>query len=280
LEESREGIAALGVDVDELIEQEPDAGLGNGGLGRLAACFLDSMATLGIPGIGYGIRYEYGIFRQDLVGGAQVEVPDNWLRYGNPWEVNRPERTYAVHFGGRVIQYTGASGRFIHEWVDTQEVLAMAYDIPVPGYRSPTVNTLRLWSAKATQEFDITFFNRGDYIKAVEQKSQTENITRVLYPNDDQLAGKELRLKQEYFLVSATLQDALRRHLESHSDLYNLHDQAVFQLNDTHPALAVAELMRLLIDVHAMPWDHAWSLTRRCLAYTNHTILPEALERW
>ena len=280
LDESRKAVSELGLDMLELVEQEPDAGLGNGGLGRLAACFLDSMATLGIPGMGYGIRYEYGIFRQDLVGGSQVEVPDNWLRYGNPWEVARPERTFTVHFGGRVIQYTGASGRFIHEWVDTSEVLAMAYDIPIPGYRNPTVNTLRLWSAKATQEFDISFFNRGDYIKAVEQKSQTENITRVLYPNDEQLAGKELRLKQEYFLVSATLQDAIRRHLESHPDLYNFHQQATFQLNDTHPALAVPELMRLLVDVHAMPWDHAWSLTKRCLSYTNHTILPEALERW
>jgi starch phosphorylase len=280
LDDSRKALDELGLDLGELIEQEPDAGLGNGGLGRLAACFLDSMATLGIPGMGYGIRYEYGIFRQDLVGGMQVEVPDNWLRYGSAWEVARPERTFTVHFGGRVIQYTGASGRLIHEWVDTHEVLAMAYDIPVPGYRSPTVNTLRLWGAKATQEFDIAFFNRGDYIKAVEQKSQTENITRVLYPNDEQLAGKELRLKQEYFLVSATLQDAVRRHLESHPDLYNLHQQAMFQMNDTHPALAVAELMRLLVDVHAMPWDHAWSLTKRCLAYTNHTILPEALERW
>src|SRR5690606_168064 len=199
----------------------------------------------GIPGIGYGIRYEYGIFRQDLVGGAQVEVPDNWLRYGNPWEVARPERTFTVHFGGRVIQYTGASGRFIHEWVDTHEVLAMAYDIPIPGYRNPTVNTLRLWSAKATQEFDISFFNRGDYIKAVEQKSQTENITRVLYPNDEQLAGKELRLKQEYFLVAARLQDALRRHLGPHSALYNLHNRAVFRLNDPPPPRAVAGRSRL-----------------------------------
>jgi starch phosphorylase len=187
---------------------------------------------------------------------------------------------YKVAFGGRVIQYTGSSGRLVHEWVDTQDVQAMAYDIPVPGYKNLVVNTLRLWSAKATRDFDITWFNRGDYIKSVEEKSSTENISRVLYPNDQQPAGKELRLKQEYFLVSATLQDVLGRHVRYHADLYNLHEQAIFQMNDTHPALAVAELMRLLVDVHAMPWDHAWSLVKRCCAYTNHTILPEALERW
>jgi glycogen phosphorylase len=277
---TKRALEGLGIDLDDVLEQEHDAGLGNGGLGRLAACFLDSMATLGIAGMGYGLRYEYGIFRQDIVSGAQVETPDNWLRFGSPWEVARPERTYEVHFGGRVIQYTGSSGRFVHEWVDTTEVLAMAYDIPVPGFRNGIVNTLRLWSAKATSEFDISDFNRGDYIKSVERKSNTENITRVLYPNDDQPAGRELRLKQEYFLVSATLQDALSRHLAAHADLTNLGDQAVFQLNDTHPALAVAELMRLLVDLHEVPWEKAWGITRACLAYTNHTILPEALERW
>jgi starch phosphorylase len=266
--------------LDQVADQEPDAGLGNGGLGRLAACFLDSLATLGIAGIGYGIRYDYGIFRQDLVGGIQQEAPDQWLQYGNPWEVARPERIYKVRFGGRVIQYTGSAGRLTHEWIDTHDVLAMAYDVPVPGYRNNVVNTLRLWSAKATRDFDISYFNRGDYIRAVEEKFSTENISRVLYPNDQQPAGKELRLKQEYFLVSATLQDVLSRHLRYYPDLYNLHEQAVFQMNDTHPALAVAELMRILVDEHGMPWDQAWSLTRRCCAYTNHTILPEALERW
>jgi glycogen phosphorylase len=279
-EPMRTAIADLGMDFGDIIEQEQDAGLGNGGLGRLAACFLDSMATLGIAGMGYGIRYEYGIFRQDIVAGAQVEKPDNWLRYGSPWEVARPERLYSVRFGGRVIQYTGSSGRRVHEWVDAQEVYAMAYDIPVPGYRNGVVNTLRLWSAKATREFELSYFNRGDYIKAVEEKSATENITRVLYPNDNLLAGKELRLKQEYFLVSATLQDSLRRHMEREADLSNFADKAVFQLNDTHPALAPAELMRLFVDVHGMSWDDAWGITRRCFAYTNHTILPEALERW
>ncbi|HMJ12347.1 MAG TPA: glycogen/starch/alpha-glucan family phosphorylase, partial [Polyangiaceae bacterium] len=279
-EPMQKALDELGIDLGEVIEQEEDAGLGNGGLGRLAACFLDSMATLGIAGLGYGIRYEYGIFRQDISGGSQVEKPDNWLRHGNPWEVARPERMYTVHFGGRVIQYTGSTGRLVHEWVDTHDVLAMAYDIPVPGYRNGVVNTLRLWSAKGTREFDISEFNRGDYVKSVENKSASENITRVLYPNDDQLAGKELRLQQEYLLVSATLQDAFHRHLAAHPDLYNLHEHAIFQLNDTHPALAVAELMRLMVDVYGIAWDHAWSITRRSLAYTNHTILPEALERW
>jgi starch phosphorylase len=277
---TREALASIGIDMDLVLEQEPDAGLGNGGLGRLAACFLDSMATCGIAGMGYGIRYDYGIFRQDIVGGMQQEAPDHWLEYGNPWEIARPERAYKVRFGGRVIQYTGASGRTVHEWVDTQDIVALPYDTPIPGYKNQVVNTLRLWSARATRDFDISHFNRGDYIRSVAEKSASENISRVLYPNDQQPAGKELRLKQEYMLVSATLQDVLARHQRYHADLYNLHEQAVFQMNDTHPALAVAELMRLLVDDHGMPWDHAFSLTRRCLAYTNHTILPEALERW
>ena len=279
-EETRAALAGVGIDLDQVLEQEPDAGLGNGGLGRLAACFLDSMATLGIAGMGYGIRYDYGIFRQEIVGGVQQEAPDHWLEYGNPWEIARPERTYKVRFGGRVIQYTGASGRTVHEWVDTQDVIALPFDTPVPGYKNQVVNTLRLWSARATHDFDISYFNRGDYIRSVAEKSSSENISRVLYPNDSTPAGKELRLKQEYMLVSATLQDVLARHVRYHADLYNLHEQAVFQMNDTHPALAVAELMRLLVDQHGMPWDHAFSLTKRCLAYTNHTILPEALERW
>lgn len=280
VDEMKESLSQLGIDLSDVVEQEHDAGLGNGGLGRLAACFLDSMATLGIPGMGYGIRYEYGIFAQDIVRGEQTERPDPWLRYGNAWEFERPERRYAVHFGGRVIHYTAPTGRVLHEWVDTHQVLAVAYDTPVPGFDNDHVNTLRLWSAKATQAFDIEYFNRGDYIKAVEQKAQTESISRVLYPNDSQLAGKELRLKQEYFLVSATLQDALARHLARHDSPVNLAQFAVFQLNDTHPALAVAELMRLLVDRHQLDWDVAWNVTSRCFAYTNHTILPEALERW
>lgn len=280
LDDTRQALASMGVDLNEVLEQEPDAGLGNGGLGRLAACFLDSMATLGIAGMGYGLRYDYGIFRQEIVGGMQQEAPDAWLQYGNPWEIARPERTYKVRFGGRVIQYTGNTGRLVHEWVDTYDVLALPYDVPVPGYKNSVVNTLRLWSAKATRDFEFSSFNRGDYIQAVHEKSASESITRVLYPNDSTPAGKELRLRQEYFLVSATLQDVIARHLRYHPDLYNLHEQAIFQMNDTHPALAVAELLRLLIDEHGMPYDHAWSLVKRCLAYTNHTIMPEALERW
>ncbi len=280
LEAAEQGMLETGVALSDVADQEHDAGLGNGGLGRLAACFLDSMATLGIAGIGYGIRYEYGIFLQDIVRGEQFERPDPWLRYGNPWEFERPERRYAVHFGGRVIQYTGSRGRRVHEWVDTHQVLAVAYDTPVPGYENGVVNTLRLWSAKATRAFDISYFNQGDYVKAVEDKAATETISRVLYPNDAQLAGKELRLKQEYFLVSATLQDAVARHLTRHEDLTDFHRYAIFQLNDTHPALAVAELMRLMVDRHGVTWDHAWEVTRQCFAYTNHTIMPEALERW
>jgi len=211
---------------------------------------------------------------------VQVETPDNWLRRSNPWEIARPERTFKINFGGRVIRFTDATGRQVCRWIDADEVLAMAYDMPIPGYRNGVVNTLRLWSAKATREFDIHQFNRGDYLKSVEQRSYSENISRVLYPNDATLAGQELRLRQEYFLVSATLQDAVRRHLRSHESLAALPQYAVFQLNDTHPALAVAELMRLLIDENQMGWGKAWSLTRECMNYTNHTILPEALECW
>lgn len=279
-DEMRAAAEELGVDWNAIVDQEEDPGIGNGGLGRLAACFLDSMASLGIPGTGYGIRFEFGIFRQGIVDGAQVELPDNWLRLGNPWEIARPERIFEVHFGGRVIQYTGSAGEVVHEWVDTEEVLAMAYDVPVPGFRNGVVNTLRLWSAKATREFDISVFNQGDYMRSVEAKSLSENISRVLYPRDDEVAGKELRLKQEYFLVSATLQDAIHRHFQAHPTLDNLHEHAVFQLNDTHPALAVAELVRLLTDVHGMSFERAWTITRQSMAYTNHTILPEALERW
>jgi glycogen phosphorylase len=279
-EPMKQALADVGLDLEQVATNELDPGLGNGGLGRLAACFLDSMATLGISGMGYGIRYEFGIFRQDIVDGEQVETPDNWLRRINPWEVARPERSFKVHFNGRVIRYTGEGGQIVSEWVDTDEVLAMAYDVPVPGYKNGVVNTLRLWSAKAARDFDIHVFNRGHYLQSVEERCYSENISRVLYPNDATPEGQELRLKQEYFLVSATLQDAVRRHLGSHPDLYNLPDQAVFQLNDTHPALAVAELMRLLIDEHGMLWENAWAICRKCMNYTNHTVLPEALEHW
>lgn len=279
-DDCKQGLAELGLDIDEVIQQENDAGLGNGGLGRLAACFIDSMATLGIPAVGYGLRYDYGIFRQDIVGGRQQEAPDMWLRNGNPWEVVRPERSYNVQFGGRVIQYSGASGSIVHEWVDSESVLAVAHDIPVPGYKNDVVNTLRLWRAHANKDFDIAYFNAGDYARAVERKSHDENITRVLYPNDNHALGKELRLKQEYFLVSATLQDAIARHMSGQGDIRALTHTSSFQLNDTHPALAVAELMRILCDIHGLNWSEAWTITRGCINYTNHTLLPEALEKW
>ena len=273
-------LSELGLDSAELAEAEYDAGLGNGGLGRLAACLLDSMATVGLPGMGYGIRYEFGIFEQQIVNGRQVERADNWLRYGNPWEVARPEQRYLVRFGGRVAEKPDHVGRITFNWVDAEDVWAMAYDILVPGYGNDVVNTLRLWSARATRGFQFSYFNDGDYIKAVEAKNATENISRVLYPNDMVAQGRELRLKQEYFFVSATLQDAIVRHLKTHTSLETLPDKAVFQLNDTHPALAILELMRLLMDEHGFGWDEAWEVTARCFAYTNHTILPEALESW
>ena len=261
-------------------ETEHDAALGNGGLGRLAACLLDSMATVGIPGMGYGIRYEYGIFEQQIVDGRQLERADNWLRYGSPWEVPRPELRHLVRFGGRVAERTDAAGRTVFEWVDTEEVWAMAHDYLVPGYGNDVINTLRLWAARATRGFQFAYFNDGDYIRAVQDKNASENISRVLYPNDMVSQGRELRLRQEYFFVSATLQDALVRHKKTHSSLDSLPDKAVFQLNDTHPAIAIAELMRLLVDEHGFGWDEAFSITTRCFAYTNHTVLPEALETW
>jgi starch phosphorylase len=278
-EQARAAVADLGIDLGAISQLEDDEGLGNGGLGRLAACFLDSMATLGIPAIGYGIRYEYGMFRQTIVDGKQVEQADNWLRYPNPWEVARPERLYRIRFGGRVdVRREGDREAF--EWTDSENVMAMAYDTPVPGYGNNVVNSLRLWSAKATRDFDLTTFNRGDYVASVHDKDATENISRVLYPNDQNAEGRELRLRQEYFFVSATLQDAIRRHLTRYPSVKNLHEAAVFQLNDTHPAVAIAEMMRLLLDEQGLGWDEAWAITTRAFAYTNHTVLPEALEKW
>jgi glycogen phosphorylase len=279
-ENCEKAVHDLGFDLEELVDIEMDAGLGNGGLGRLAACFLDSMATLGIPGYGYGIRYEYGIFTQRIENGEQVETPDNWLRYGNPWEMCRSEYLYPTHFYGRVVEYTDAHGHTRHNWVETQEVMAMAYDIPVAGYDNETVNSLRLWQAKSTRGFDFSYFNHGDYIRAIEEASLTENISRVLYPNDNFFLGQELRLKQEYFLVSATLQDILRRYSKGHTQLDALPTKVAIQLNDTHPALAIAEMMHILVDKEELTWERAWELTREVFAYTNHTLLPEALERW
>lgn len=279
-EECRQALHELSLDLEELRELEWDAGLGNGGLGRLAACFLDSMATLGLPAYGYGIRYEYGIFFQQIKDGYQVETPDNWLRYGNAWEIARPEYLYPVRFYGHVQTETDANGREHHRWVDTQEVMAMAYDTPIPGYNCDTVNTMRLWSAKSSRGFELNYFNHGDYIRAVEDKNRTENISRVLYPNDNQMEGKTLRLKQEYFLVSATLQDIVRRYKKQHTDFEAFPDKVAIQLNDTHPALAVPDLMRMLVDEEHLEWDKAWEITKATCSYTNHTILPEALETW
>ncbi len=276
----RKAVHDLGFTLEQLIAVEADAGLGNGGLGRLAACFLDSMATLGIPGYGYGIRYDYGIFNQKIHNGHQIELPDNWLRYGNPWEICRTEYLYPVHFYGQVTQYMDDRGKLRCEWVNTEEVLAMAYDTPIPGYNNDTVNTLRLWQAKSPKGFNLNYFNHGDYMRAVEDIALSENISKVLYPNDNIFEGRELRLKQEYFLVSATLQDIIRRYNKGHLHLDLLPDKVAIQLNDTHPALAIAEMMHLLIDREELSWEKAWQLTTETFAYTNHTLLPEALERW
>ncbi len=279
-DESAGAMAQLGYDLEQLQELEWDAGLGNGGLGRLAACFLDSMATMELPAYGYGIRYEYGIFYQHIRDGYQVETPDNWLRYGNVWEIQRPEYLYPVKYYGRVIQFTDADGTLRSEWVETEDIMAMAYDTPIPGYGNHTVNNLRLWSAKSTREFDLDYFNHGDYIKAVQDKQKTETISKVLYPNDTLIQGRELRLKQEYFFSSATLQDIIRRYLKAHPDFSQFPDKVAIQLNDTHPAIAIPELMRLLMDIHDLSWEAAWDITVRSFGYTNHTILPEALEKW
>ncbi|HVG44837.1 MAG TPA: glycogen/starch/alpha-glucan phosphorylase [Longimicrobium sp.] len=275
-----EALEELETSLEKMEEAEPDAGLGNGGLGRLAACYLDSMATLGLPGYGYGIRYEHGIFRQDLVNGRQVERPDNWLRDENPWEIARPDRTYRVKLYGRVQARADAEGRIHYDWVDTSDILAMAHDVPVPGFESNTVNTLRLWAAKATEEFDLEDFIAGNYIAAVQAKTDSETISKVLYPPDDTGAGKELRLKQQYFFVSATLQDIIVRYLSERRTFADFTEKVQAQLNDTHPAVAVPELMRLLMDEHGLEWNESFEIARGTFAYTNHTVLPEALETW
>jgi len=276
----REALVEIGVDMEVLHDQEPDAALGNGGLGRLAACFLDSMATLGIPGYGYGIRYEYGMFNQRIENGFQVEHPDNWLRYGNPWEFPRPEVLYPVKFNGRVVDYRDENGQRRYHWIDTEQVMAMAYDTPIPGYKTNTVNNMRLWSAKATRDFDLYYFNEGNYIKAVEDKNTSEDISKVLYPDDTTTMGRELRLKQQYFFVSASLQDILHRYRKHNEKFDGLPRKVSIQLNDTHPVLAIPELMRIFVDIHKLDWDYAWNLTTRTFSYTNHTLLPEALETW
>ena len=271
----------LGLALETIAESEHDAGLGNGGLGRLAACFLDSCATLQLPVMGYGIRYEYGMFRQEIVNGYQVEEPDHWLRDGNPWELERPEYTRHIHFGGYSEFYNDPKGRLQVRWVNTQDVLAVPYDIPIPGYHNDTVNTLRLWKAVATDEFNLGEFNAGSYPESVAAKNAAEHITMVLYPNDASENGKALRLRQQYFLASASLQDVLDRWQRNHEkDFRQFAEKNCFQLNDTHPACAVPELMRLLMDDHGLGWEEAWSITTQTMAYTNHTLLPEALEKW
>ena len=274
----REALKEYGIDWNDLRDYETDAGLGNGGLGRLAACYLDSMSTLDLAGLGYGLRYDYGIFRQKIVGGNQVEEPDGWLNDGYPWEIERPEYDQIVHFGGHV-ECVNDRGRQSWRWVPAEQVQGIPYDLPIVGYKN-AVNTLRLWSAKAVDEFDLADFNKGSYVDAVESKVLAENLTKVLYPNDNTMAGKELRLRQQYFFVACSLKDILRRYREINDGWDALPDKVFIQLNETHPSLVIPELMRILIDHEGLSWEKAWDLTRRSTGYTNHTILPEALEKW
>src|SRR5438093_1254973 len=276
---AREAMRMMGLEVSDLLEQEVDAGLGNGGLGRLAACFLDSMATLDVPGYGYGIRYEFGMFDQEIKGGWQIEKPDEWLRFGNPWEMPRPEYWVPVGFGGRTEEHFDHGHLKIH-WAPAEQVIGVAYDTPIAGYGNATVNTLRLWRARASEEFDLSLFNDGDYEKAVLDKNRSETISKVLYPSDVKMFGKELRLKQQYFFVACSLHDIVRRHLVAYPSLANFPEKVAIQLNDTHPAVAIPELMRILVDEHAVAWEKAWEVTQASFGYTNHTLLAEALETW
>ncbi len=279
-EQVKQAVTELGLNFDDLLAQEEEPGLGNGGLGRLAACFIDSLATLEIPAMGYGIRYEFGIFQQDIVEGWQVEKTDKWLRFGNPWEIVRPEWAVNVQLGGSTEQFQDEQHRLRIRWVPAKVVVGVPYDTPILGYHVNTANTLRLWKAEAPESFDFAVFNRGDYYGAVNQKVASENLSKVLYPNDEQSKGKELRLEQQYFFVSCSLQDMLRILHVQKIPLANFHEKFAVQLNDTHPAIAVAELLRLLLDDHAVAWDDAWSIVGKTFAYTNHTLLPEALEQW
>jgi len=270
----------MGYDLEEIREEEDDAALGNGGLGRLAACFLDSLATLGVPAYGYGIRYEYGLFYQRIVDGFQMEHPDNWLRYGTPWEYERPQNLYPVRYYGRVHRYKNNKGELQTEWVETEEIMAMACDVLVPGFNNDNVINMRLWTARASRELDLGSFNRGDYISAVQNKVLSETISKVLYPSDDIRQGQELRLKQQYFFVAATFQDIIRRHKKKHSDFDSFAEEIAVQLNDTHPSIAIPEFMRLLVDEEGVPWEKAWRICVGTFGYTNHTLMPEALESW
>ncbi len=280
MEEVKEAVAGLNLDLDAILEQEEEPGLGNGGLGRLAACYMDSLATLNIPAIGYGIRHEFGIFDQEIRGGWQEEVTDKWLRYGNPWEIPRPEIAFNVKFGGYTKGEVDDAGVYRASWVPDYVVKGVAYDTPIVGYQTPTASFLRLFKAEAVESFDFRSFNVGDYYGAVHEKVTSENLTKVLYPNDEPLAGKQLRLKQQIFFVSCALQDMIRIYLQRETTLDHFHHKYAIQLNDTHPSIGVAELMRLLVDEYAYPWEEAWEITRHTFCYTNHTLLPEALEKW
>lgn len=280
LEPCRKALSDLGVDLEELWEFETEPALGNGGLGRLAACMLESMATLNYACFGYSIRYEYGMFRQKIENGEQIEHPENWLKNVNPWEYARPQVVYPIQFNGRVTQMNNWRGEILCHWSGSDDVMAVGYDLPVIGLDGRTISSVRLWSAKATEDFNLTYFNRGNYIDAVQEKSESETLSKVLYPSDTTSMGRELRLKQEYFLVSASLQDILSRFERQHDSLDNLPDHVAIQLNDTHPVLAIPELMRLLVDVHRLDWNRAWGITQKTFAFTNHTLLSEALEFW
>ena len=278
-DEVRETLEELGLDMNLIEDQEPDAALGNGGLGRLAACFLDSLATLGYPAYGCGIRYRYGMFKQKIENGYQVEVPDNWLKYGNPFEIKRDEYAVEVKFGGYVdVEMHNGRQKFVQKGY--QSVRAVPYDMPIVGYGNHIVNTLRIWDAEAINNFNLDSFDKGEYEKAVEQENLARTICEVLYPNDNHMAGKELRLKQQYFFISASVQRAVAKYKQTHDDIRKFHEKVTFQLNDTHPTVAVAELMRILVDEEGLEWDEAWEVTRKTCAYTNHTIMAEALEKW
>lgn len=279
-DEMRQAVEELGFDMDMLREEEEDAALGNGGLGRLAACFMDSVATLKIPAYGYGILYEYGLFYQQLIDGYQVESPDNWMRYGTPWVFERTMPVFPVHYYGRVSTYLDASGNYRAQWIETEDVMALPCDILVPGYKNDHVINIRLWAARASRDLDLSYFGRGDYIGAVQNKVSSETISKVLYPPDHNLAGQELRLKQQYFFVAATLQDIMRRYTKKYADFNTFSDIIAVQLNDTHPAIAIPELMRLLLDIEGLSWERGWDVCTKTFAYTNHTLMPEALEKW
>jgi starch phosphorylase len=280
-ESARDALTSLGQDFENIRDSEVDMGLGNGGLGRLAACFMDSLATLDFPALGYGIHYEFGLFKQEFVNGYQVEHPDNWIIFGDPWEVVRPEYTQEVHLYGRVENIFDDRGTYHPRWVDTKKILGVPHDIPIAGFGTKTVNLLRLWASKSTEEFDLTIFNRGGYVEAVHEKTVGETISKVLYPNDSTESGKELRLVQQYFFVACSLRDIIRRHLRNPANSWaNLEEKVAVQLNDTHPTIAIVELMRILMDEQNIEWDAAWGIVTKIFAYTNHTLLPEALEKW